>query len=302
MKDISKLWEEKNSIEPMKNSKNKNELETFGITKNTEIELKKNVCEDIGKKKTEWKRNCPKCGTERYYTTISKYNRDIKRNSICKKCYIKIFILKSHLRKNNGPYVKNCLKCGRIQEYSSLIYLNEALRKKTFCGSCIAKARTFSKKTRKRLSKSGKNKVFSENHRLNLSKSQLGIKSCHYGKKLSEEHKRKIRSSLLKRLKKLGIGTKVDEGSREWFKKYNKENNTNYRPRRFLDVGYDADGYDEKLHSWIEYDSLYHRYTSQQKEDLIRQNNIIEYYKSIGRPLNKFLRFIVWTGELKTII
>ena len=300
MKDII-LWEEKNSTEQKTKLENKpTSVQNVGINE-TKKEFVKKICEDTGKEKI-WKRNCPKCGTEHQYSTKRSYDKSTKLNSVCKKCYTKVLAIKAHLRKNNGPYIKNCPKCGKIQEYSSLKYLTDCLRNKTICGSCVAKNRTFSDETREKLSESGKTKVFSETHRLNLSKSQLGVKSCHYGKKLSEEHKRKIRISLLERLKRLGIGTKVDEGSREWFEKYNKEHNTNYKPRRFLNVGYDADGYDEKLHSWIEYDSLYHKYHPQQKEDLIRQNNIIKYYESIGNPLKEFLRFIVWTGELKRII
>ena len=204
---------------------------------------------------------------------------------------------------NKKIWNKICPKCKKEQRYSSIIYLREAIRNNTLCLSCVGKVRKFSKKTKKKMSKSGKIKTFSEKHRQHLSRSMFGNKNHFYGKKHSKNTRRKIRISLLKRLNKLGIGTKIDRGSREWFRKYNKENKTNYRPRRFLDIGYDADGYDKKLHSWIEYDSLYHRMPSQHKEDIIRQNNIMNYYKSIGKPLNKFIRVITWNNnEIRNII
>ena len=41
------IWEEKNSIEPKKNSDNKNVLETPVITKKTETKLEKEISNDI---------------------------------------------------------------------------------------------------------------------------------------------------------------------------------------------------------------------------------------------------------------
>jgi hypothetical protein len=295
------IWEEKNSTEPKKNFENRNELETQGTTQNTETKLKEKECENIGNKK-ELTKSCHKCGNKQTYSTKSSYNKSVKCNSVCKECHRNLLSISGHSKKINGPYVKKCPKCNKTQEYSLLMYLNEALRNKALCRSCTAKLRIISDESKKRMSKSGKGKIFSEKHKQNLSKSLLGENGYFYGKKLPEETKRKIRVSILKRIEKLGIGTKEDKGAREWFEKYNKENNTNYKPRRFLDLGYDADGYDEKLHSWIEYDTPYHKSLYQQKEDLIRQNNIIKYYESIGTPLNKFIRVITWkNNEIKEV-
>jgi hypothetical protein len=77
------LWEEKNSTEPKPNFVNKSESEMNDITKNTEIESKKNVCENTGK---IWKRNCPKCGKDISYSTKYVLIRAIKRNSFCSFC------------------------------------------------------------------------------------------------------------------------------------------------------------------------------------------------------------------------
>ncbi len=96
----------------------------------------------------------------------------------------------------------------------------------------------------------------------------------------------------LRRLAELGIGTKEDKGSREWFAKLNTMG-FNYKPRTFWkdgECGYEADGYDETLHIWYEYDTPYHRTPKQRQKDNIRQNNIIQYFKDIGKPLRHFIR------------
>ena len=79
------LWEEKNSIEPKKNFVNKTESELVDFIKNIKIESEKNECEDIGNKK-KWKKNCPNCGNEVFYTNEEGLKRSIKNNRNCLKC------------------------------------------------------------------------------------------------------------------------------------------------------------------------------------------------------------------------
>ncbi len=117
----------------------------------------------------------------------------------------------------------------------------------------------------------------------------------------TEKWKTKMRIIALKRLERLGIGAGVDNGAIEWFSKYNTETNSNFKPKRFWNIGYDADGYDEQKHIWIEYDTPYHKNIRQKTKDIIRQNNIIKYFESINNPLKAFMRYLEWTGELKTI-
>jgi hypothetical protein len=105
-----------------------------------------------------------------------------------------------------------------------------------------------------------------------------------------------MRIAKLKRLELLGIGTGRDKGAKEWFEKYNKENNTRFESKRFMEIGYEADGYDEKLHSWIEYDTPYHNPLNRLQKDLIRQNNIIRYFESVNNPLKSFIRVKVDSG------
>lgn len=118
------------------------------------------------------------------------------------------------------------------------------------------------------------------------------LSNAHTGMKYSEETKRKHRINRLKRLSELGIGTAIDKGSIEWFEKYNKETNSNFVPKRFWELGYDADGYDEIKHEWIEFDPPHHYYVdgNLKEKDIIRQKNIITHFEVLGNPLNKFVR------------
>jgi hypothetical protein len=81
-----------------------------------------------------------------------------------------------------------------------------------------------------------------------------------------------------------------DRHAKNWFEKYNTESNSNFQPKRFMEIGYDADGYDAEQHSWAEFDPPHHNRLGQKKKDLIRQTNIIEHFNSIGNPLKHFIR------------
>jgi hypothetical protein len=99
-----------------------------------------------------------------------------------------------------------------------------------------------------------------------------------------------MRISILNRFKTNGIPSCEDAGAKEFFNKLNEKFGTNFKLKTFMEIGYVADGYDEKKHIWIEYDTPYHNTPSQQKRDFIRQNNIINYFIEIKNPLNNFIR------------
>ena len=109
------------------------------------------------------------------------------------------------------------------------------------------------------------------------------------GKTHSDETKLKMRVIRLKRLEKLGIPQKEDRGAKTFFDSINKLG-YEFKPKRFINIGYDADGYDEKRHIWYEFDTPYHNVLSQQRKDFIRQTNIIRHFERAGRPLKAFVR------------
>ncbi len=210
--------------------------------------------------KTLWGSKCPKCNDIKW--SILKNNAVTCFNRICKKC-------RKYDGKNNPMY-------GKIHSIESKI----------------------------KIGISSKDPI----RHLNISKSlmgkMVGSKNPMFGKKkgpLSNETKKKIgiksRINILKRIEKLGIVPSEDKGAREWFCKYNKENNTNFKSKTFWERGYRADGYDENLHIWIEYDTYYHLRHYMKEKDLIRQNNIIKYFENIGNPLNEFKRVITWNNN-----
>jgi len=61
--------------------------------------------------------------------------------------------------------------------------------------------------------------------------------------------------------------------------------------------GYEADGYDENKHIWIEYDTLYHTVLNQKKKDLERENKIIRYFEDKRNLLTAFYRVLAYQNE-----
>ncbi len=246
--------------------------------------------------------SCPKCKNLRIFTTRQGYNYAMKNNSVCNRCSKKGSVLsKEHKQKISKTRIEKGLSKGKNNPnyqngYKITGKLNPMYGK--YGNQHPSYGHECSKETKEKLSNSVKNRCDLE-YRKKLSNLLIGKNK---GKIHSDESKLKMRISKLKRLQLLGIGTAEDKGSKEWFEKYNKENNTNYKPKRFLEIGYDADGYDEKLHSWIEYDTPYHKPLNRQQKDLIRQNNIIKYFESINRPLSSFIRIKVNNLEISPTI
>ena len=159
------------------------------------------------------------------------------------------------------------------------------------------------KDAKEKMANSHIGKILSENHKLKLSKINTGTKNHFYGKHHTEEWKRKRRIQIMKRLEELSIPNREDKGAKQFFNKYNSENRTNFIPTKFMDIGYYADGYDKTLHEWIEYDTPMHKQIKQKNKDLIRQNNIINYFSSIEHPLIQFTRVKVnKSGDVIEII
>ena len=132
------VWEENDLTAPMMKS------ETSGITapKNTINETKnvsvKNGCEDTGKRK-EWKRNCPKCGKELYYSSLDSFLFCKKRNSICIECrgknhkeYYKNWREYNKIKK----WIRACPKCGKEKIYFHRGKYNRDTKINRLCRNC----------------------------------------------------------------------------------------------------------------------------------------------------------------------
>lgn len=177
-----------------------------------------------------------------------------------------------------------CPKCGKELNYTRKDHFNRAVNKNSICKPCFYSDRDIQEKRRKILqSKEVREKI------------SLGTKKGM--KKWNGNDSKKNRKCQLKRMERLGIMPWEDKGAREWFEKYNKETNSNFQPKRFNEMGYFADGYDEEKHIWIEYDTKYHSLPYRKDKDLIRQTNIIEHFKKINKPLSKFIRVLAYNNH-----
>lgn len=77
------LWEERNLIEPRMNLENNLTLDPKNIINETKNKSVNKECNDIGKK---WKKICPNCEHEYFYSTETGLKRSIKNNRSCLNC------------------------------------------------------------------------------------------------------------------------------------------------------------------------------------------------------------------------
>lgn len=228
-------------------------------------------------------RNCPNCGAEQVFESKFGFDNAVKNNRLCRKCS----------------------KTGNKNPSFGIVPSSET--KEKISNFHIGKPK--SKFHRKKLSESliGKTigikngfygKHHSENTKQYLSNLQKGSKSFKFNKPLSDETKRKMRVAILKRMERTGIAPCRDVGSEEFFHKMNNEG-FNFKPKKFIEIGYEADGYDEEKHIWCEFDTPHHNKTYKKEKDLVRQQNIITYFERINNPLNSFIRVSAnKTGEV----
>lgn len=193
-------------------------------------------------------------------------------------------------------YKKICPSCGNTILFSKYKVFWKSIKNNSTCRSCFYKSligKKLSDETKLKISNANKISLIGNIPSNKGKKTPLSVRKklikAHIGMKYGDDVKRKHRIQTLNRLKTLGISSSVDTGAPEFFKKLNEEG-YNFKPKRFFEIGYDSDGYDEKKHIWCEFDTPYHRYPSQKNRDNIRQKNIITYFEKIGNPLNSFIR------------
>jgi hypothetical protein len=80
------IWEEKNSIDQLKNLKNKEIVDQNDGINETENESVKKECENIGSEK-KWVKVCHNCGAKSYYKSREGLNRSIISNRTCRICH-----------------------------------------------------------------------------------------------------------------------------------------------------------------------------------------------------------------------
>ena len=78
------IWEEKDLTEQKTKSENSGIIVQNDITNEIKNKSVKNECEDTGNKK--WKKVCPNCNKETFYTSEEQLKRSIKKNRSCRRC------------------------------------------------------------------------------------------------------------------------------------------------------------------------------------------------------------------------
>jgi hypothetical protein len=193
-------------------------------------------------------------------------------------------------------YSRNCSVCNKLIIYEKYKYFWKARKNNSKCRKCFyqsLKGKPFSEERRLKISKANKialigNIPWNKGKKMPIFVREK-LSKAHTGMKYGEKTRKKHRIHSLKRVKELGIGSAVDKGSIEYFNMLNKKG-YNFKPKRFLEIGYESDGYDKIKHMWCEFDTPYHKFPGQRKKDLIRQKNIISYFEKLGNPLKEFIR------------
>ena len=196
-------------------------------------------------------------------------------------------------------YSRICPDCSRNINYKDYRMFWKARKNNSTCRPCYYKSmigHKTSDETRRKIGEANKislignipvnkGKKMTEEQRKKLSIAHLGMK---YG----DETRKKHRIRTMRRLVELGIPPSEDNGAREFLEKFNKKNGYQFEPTRFMEIGYEADGYDVKKHAWIEYDPPHHHYIdgTLKPDDIRRQTEIISYFESIGNPIKEFIR------------
>jgi hypothetical protein len=270
------------------NSENKNESGTNDITKNTEIKSVKNECENTGK---IWKRNCPKCDKELYYSSKGHLDYATNISSHCRYC-------KEY--KKNTLFYRKCPKCGNFIYYNTENTLQKSYKKNSLCRPCsktgelspvLGTKQSEEVKQRKNKKLRGQKRSVESIRKYSLSK--IGKNNPQFGihNLKSVEHKRKIRLSCIKKLQeKLQFNNKLispafNLDACKLIDEYGKKNGYNFQHAlnggeyHIKKLGYWLDGYDKEKNVVIEYNENNHWHRKNTKKDENRRLEIIDFLK-----------------------
>lgn len=295
------IWEEKNSIEQEKNSSNYNVLDQNDITNVTKHNSMTTKCGDIGK---DWERNCPDCLVKLTYSSKYKLIRAIKANSKCAKCCNKN-------PPDNNVYFRPCPQCNKRIYYVKKCRFVAAEKNKTNCKSCAMSisglGRVPTDLARKSMSAAQMGRKHSEKTKKKMmgkNNGMFGIFRCEkqnpfHGKTHSEETRKRMRISALKRISEIG-GVNVGKKENDYFASLEKETGWDgvfhgKSGHQFVlwELGYSVDYYEPTKNIVVEYDEPRHyRCGALLEKDVKRMNTIKNHLRC------KFFRYREKTGEL----
>jgi len=197
-------------------------------------------------------------------------------------------------------FTRECPKCKRTMRYKRKNAYVWSIKHDCVCQSCSKKGRPYSEEQRLLLSKihKGRNITWGDKISLALKGKHLpaarvekmkismrGKGNPFYGRKHTEETKRKIRLSSIKVLQeRFGGGicprfnplacTRIDEYGKQHG--YNFQHALNGGEHHIKELGYWVDGYDKEKNAVIEYYEKSHRRTKERARDEQRTKEIID--------------------------
>lgn len=289
------IWDEKNSIEPEKNSSNNNEQEPNDITISTPKSCGKNGCESIG-----WTRNCPKCNKVLLYKTETLRNKFDRKSTLCFEC--------SRVS-STDKWTRSCPVCNKKIVYNRQSNFCRAKTSNSVCFDCgkILTSRFRGKKHSSESNEKRRNamtgKKFSNDVKKAASVRMIGNKNS-LGKP-KPEHWRK---NLIKKMSdayscRSNIGKSFlpnyNKTACEYFDWLNKwmcwdGQYATYKGEKNV-LTYFVDYYEPTLNIVIEWDEKYHTNRKQKESDIIRQTLI---KNTLGC---RFFRYNELTNEIREV-
>lgn len=139
-----------------------------------------------------------------------------------------------------------------------------------------------------------KGKKFSKEYILKLSMSHMGKPSGMTGKRHSPETRYKIRKAILEDLASKNISHRSNPIACKFIDELNKNKGWNLQHAgnggEIEVYGYLLDGFDATRGIIFEYDEPRHHIKKKREKDIIRQNDIFQYFSSIGKQV-EFWRY-----------
>ena len=209
-------------------------------------------------KKTEWSKNCPKCGEPQYYNSKYILNRAIKLNRICYSCSNSNKDTSKQvelMRESNTGKARSSETCRKIGEGNRGKIRSISARKRM----SVAKS-MMSNETKRKISEAQKNKKKSDEHKQKIRISMLQNIENRYGNVYPNYNPSSI-PIIEEKARELGI-TDLQHA----------ENGGEYHIK---ELGYFVDGYSKEKNIVIEYYELHHK--RQIESDNLRKNEIVEH-------------------------
>lgn len=204
-------------------------------------------------------------------------------------------------------YTRRCPRCKMLLTYSSIGNLNLAIKKNCSCRSCTFSGKSFSHETRQKMSISHRGLKHTDVHKRKIRGPGNPMYGIHrydklnpfYGKKHTDDSRRKMRISACKRVLELqrsndGRLNNIGKGEIQYFDKLEKERGWNGIRQYFIEeLGYFVDYYEPTHNIVVEYDEPRHyKNGNLRPNDIRRMNEIIKYLKCT------FLRYKEYNKEL----